>query len=154
MLLVQNDFTASLPPAAENIKLFCCWLALCRICSLGCANALVLALLHWKYSFCGGVSTFAVRSPPKRGNGGGFSGLGFFFFFFQPAQCPRVYFYFPCNPEGTGVTSCPVFSLHRLRKFPKLWNETLLVVKVLSNFLTMCPGWKSLRKFSLLHPLL
>lgn len=52
------------------------------------------------------------------------------------------------------MTSCPVLSLHMLRKFSKLWNETLLVVKVLSNFLTMCTGWKSLRKFSLLHPFL
>uniref|UniRef100_A0A8C3PI46 Zinc finger CCHC-type containing 17 n=1 Tax=Calidris pygmaea TaxID=425635 RepID=A0A8C3PI46_9CHAR len=69
----------------------------------------------------------------------------------KPPQCPRVYFSFPCNPGGAGVTSCPGFSLHVLRKFPKLRNEPLLVVKLLSNFLTMCTGWKSLRKFSLLH---
>ncbi|XP_031988356.1 nucleolar protein of 40 kDa isoform X3 [Corvus moneduloides] len=56
--------------------------------------------------------------------------------------------------QGACVTSCPACSPHVLRKFPKLWNETLLLVKVLSDFLTMCTGCKSLRKFSLLHPLL
>lgn len=161
---MQNDFTAALPPATENVKLFCRWLAPCSICSLVCAYAVaVLAVLHLKYFLSVGVSSLAVRRPQKGEREVWLCGVFLFWFvccffvlvfFFQPSQCPRVYFYFPCNPEGTGVTSCPVFSLRVLRKFPKLRNETLLVVKVLSNFLTMCTGWKSLRKFSLLHPFL
>ncbi|XP_064381001.1 zinc finger CCHC domain-containing protein 17 isoform X1 [Dromaius novaehollandiae] len=70
----------------------------------------------------------------------------------KPAQSPHVYFYFLCHPEETDVTSCLVFSLHTLRSFPS--SGMKLCYKVLSNFLTMCTDWKSLRKFSLLHPFL
>lgn len=114
-------------------------------------------LMLWCLQYCTESAAYVLvwavclLETPKKGR----LRFGWFsFLFLQPAQCPRVYFYFPYNPEGTGVTSCPVFSLHVQRKFPKLWNETLLVVKVLSNFLTMCTGWKSLRKFSWLHPFL
>lgn len=43
---MQNDFAAALPPATENVKLFCRWLAPCSICNPPCAYAVVLAVLH------------------------------------------------------------------------------------------------------------
>lgn len=61
----------------------------------------------------------AVRTPQK----GESEGL-LIFFFFQSAQCPRVLLCPLIHPQEC-VTSCPAFSPHILRKFPKLWNETV-----------------------------
>lgn len=57
---MQNDFTAALPPATQNIKL---WLTPCHIRGPACADAAILAVLPWKHIWFAGASSLAVRSP-------------------------------------------------------------------------------------------